>query len=102
MKILRYKNEQGNVGYGILDNNYIIPIIGTPFGDEIQLSKEERIPTNNCTLLKPCLPTKVIALAINYQGATGQTKNMSEPLVFLKASNCAIGCDDKVKIAFPS
>ena len=102
MKILRYKNEQGIPSFGILENDQIIPIIDTLFAANIQLSGERPIPYDQPILLAPCLPTKVIALAINYQGATGQTKEMSEPLVFLKASNCIVGCNGDVGIAFAS
>jgi len=102
MKILRYKNEQGDISYGILDNDHIIPIVDTPFTDNIHLLENRPISYDKCVLLAPCEPTKVIALAINYEGATGQTKDMSEPLVFLKSNNCIAGCNENVKIAFSS
>jgi len=53
-------------------------------------------------LLVPCKPTKVVALAINYQGATGQTASMSEPLVFLKSTNAVVDCNQQVKLLFKS
>ena len=102
MKILRYRNEKNKCKYGLFKDNQIFPIINSPFSDDIEISKNHSIQFSETLLLPPCLPTKTIALAINYQGATGQTKDMLEPLVFLKSSNCVIGCNDNVKIAFTS
>jgi len=102
MKIVRYNNDLNLPCFGSVENNLIIPISGSPFNKKIKLSHSKALKYDPSILLSPCLPTKIIALAINYHGATGQTKNMLEPLVFLKANNCVVSCNDKVEIAFPS
>jgi len=102
VKIVRYNNDLNLPCFGSVEDNCIIPIFGSPFDKKIKLLKNEALKYDPSILLPPCAPTKVIALAINYHGATGQTKDMLEPLVFLKASNCIVGCNDSVKIAFSS
>ncbi len=102
MKITRYRLKNGLSRYGVIQNELIFPIIGSPFSENIQISKDGVLAYDSSILLKPCLPTKIIALAINFPGATGQTKNMSEPLVFIKANNCAGSFNESVKIAFSS
>lgn len=103
MKIIRYKNFKNNSEpYGVLKKSKIFPIIGSPFQNDIVIDKNESIRFDPNLLLSPCIPSKVIALAINFQGATGQTKEMTEPLVFIKTSNCVVSCNENVKIAFKS
>ena len=102
MKILRFKQKDGTPLYGIKDKDKIIPIKGLPYVEHIEFLNEQTIPYASSILIAPCVPTKIIALAINFPGATGHTKDMSEPLVFLKASNCIASCNDKVRIAFSS
>ena len=46
--------------------------------------------------MAPCEPRKVIATAINYPGATGLSKEMAEPLVFLKPSTSVIGPNEDI------
>jgi len=102
MKIVRYQNEFDEPNYGSLQNDIIVPIQGSPFIDKPDLMNEKIVDYDSSILLSPCTPTKIIALAINFPGATGQTKDMSEPLVFLKSNNCIASCNDRVKIAFSS
>ena len=102
MKIVRYINENNEINYGSVEDNFIIPFSGSPFADKQILMYNNRLRYDSSILLSPCTPTKIIALAINYEGATGQTINMLEPLVFLKGTNCISNCNDSVKIAFPS
>ena len=52
-------------------------------------------------LLAPCTPGKVVALAINYEGATGQTDQPGEPLVFLKPASSVCGPEDDIVSPFP-
>lgn len=103
MKIVRYTGKgRGKSVYGILGEDTIYPVIGSPFSESIDYDKKNGIPYNESIPLAPCEPTKVIALAINYLGATGQTADMSEPLVFLKGSNAVVGVNDPVELPFQS
>lgn len=103
MKIIRFKDVKNDViSYGIIKSNVIYPIIGNPYSKDINVEKNRTISFDSNLLLVPCKPTKVVALAINYEGATGQTKAMSEPLVFLKSTNAVVGFNHKVKLPFTS
>lgn len=44
--------------------------------------------------------SKIVALAINFRGATGLTATITEPLVFLKSSNAITGNNAKIKLPF--
>jgi len=45
-------------------------------------------------------PSKIIGIAVNYEGATGLDDTMSEPLIFLKGSNTFLNNNEKIKIPF--
>lgn len=104
MKIVRYKDGKlKRLNYGVLKKEFIHPLIGTPFDKPIKYD-ESRNPLRykESILVAPCEPTKVVALAINYKGATGHTDDMTEPLVFIKGSNTITGPNAKVKLPFKS
>lgn len=103
MKIVRYTDKgRGKSVYGILGEDTIYPVIGSPFSKLIAYDKTNGISYDETLLLAPCEPTKVVALAINYLGATGQTADMLEPLVFLKSNNSVVGINDTVELPFQS
>jgi len=103
MKITRYKDIEKNCeSYGIIESNLIFPIIDSPFSNDLNVNRERAIPFHPNLLLVPYQPSKIVALAINYQGATGQTESMSEPLVFLKSSNAVVNSNAKVRLPFSS
>ena len=103
MKICRYSvKEKKQQVYGVLEGNRIYPVMGMPFSKPITYDKTNGISYDETLLLAPCEPSKVIALAINYQGATGQTEDMSEPLVFLKSNNAVVGINDTVQLPLQS
>jgi len=52
-------------------------------------------------LLSPCLPGKILAVAINFPGIGGYSPQMSEPLVFIKPSSCVANPGDMVINPFP-
>jgi 2-keto-4-pentenoate hydratase/2-oxohepta-3-ene-1,7-dioic acid hydratase in catechol pathway len=39
-------------------------------------------------LLSPCIPSKIICVALNFDGVVGFSKNMLEPLIFVKPTTC--------------
>ena len=103
MKIVRFiDNNNKSYSYGIIESNNICPIPGNPFLDQLESDRDLAVPFDPTLLLVPCKPSKVVALAINYQGITGQTKSMSEPLVFLKSTNAIVDCNKKIKLPFTS
>ena len=103
MKILRYSDKEKNKQvYGVFEGNTIYPVTGSPFSKPVVYDRINGISYDETLLLAPCTPSKVVALAINYQGATGQTEDMSEPLVFLKSNNTVIGVNDIVELPLQS
>ena len=50
--------------------------------------------------MSPCQPGKIIAVAINYPGATGLSDDASEPFVFIKPSSSVIGNERTIIYAF--
>jgi len=103
MKIVRCRKLGEQVlAYGCLQGDIIHPIIRGPFEDEMEYDELTKMPFNEAILGVPCEPTKVIAVAINYKGATGQTPNMSEPLVFIKGNNSVAAFNEKVTLPFRS
>jgi len=103
LKIVRFIDIQNDSNsYGILKSNKIYPIIGDPFSKNININQDKTIPYDPNIILVPCKPTKIVALAINYEGATGQSESMKEPLVFLKSTNAITNFKKKIKLPFAS
>ena len=101
MKIVRFNNIQNDSNsYGILKSDKIYPIIGEPFSKSIIINKNISTPYDPSIILTPCQPTKIVALAINYEGATGQSESMKEPLVFLKSTNAITSFNDRIRLPF--
>ena len=81
MKLIRYKKD-GQISYGILDGNTVREIEGDIFGD---LSKTgTNYALDDITLLAPCVPTKMFALAGNYKSHLGSREPTGEPQPFFK------------------
>jgi len=63
MKIVRFK-AAGKTRYGVLDGTHIVEYSGTPYGTFKRGRK--RWPVKQAVLLAPVVPTKIVALALNY------------------------------------
>jgi len=95
MKIVRFAAE-GKVKYGILRDQSIKVLEGKPFRSI--KPAESRYRLNQVRLLAPCLPSKVVALGLNYrahaeEGGAALPKN---PLIFIKPSTSVIGPEDNI------
>ncbi|HFB83462.1 MAG TPA: FAA hydrolase family protein [Thermodesulfatator sp.] len=90
MKIIRFL-YQGQISYGILEDQKIEPLKTSPYegfnptGDSLSL--------NEVQLLPPSIPSKIIALGLNYRDHAAELGMPlpKEPLIFLKPSTAAIG-----------
>lgn len=99
MKFIRFTTENSNQPrYGCLIDEEIKAMTGSPFEQYTIGQTVGRL--EDVQLLSPCLPTKIIGLAANYQGATGVTENMSEPLIFLKPGGSVVGPYDDIVCPF--
>lgn len=47
----------------------------------------DELKLNQISFLPPCLPTKIVGIALNYPGVSKEKLNINEPLVFLKGLN---------------
>ncbi len=102
MKIIRFSinSDLDNFQFGILESENVYELNGNPLNNP---QKGNLICSiNDIKLLHPCIPTKIICVAINFNGVEGFSYKMQEPLVFIKpATTCANPNDDIVN-PFPN
>lgn len=99
MRIIRFKkNSSDRAQYGIVVNDEVKYVKGDPFKEHLIGGVAGNI--KDFILLAPCLSGKVVALAANYGGATGVTKDMSEPIVFIKPAASLTGPYDNIIFPF--
>lgn len=96
-RIIRFQIGD-NVQFGATDLKDVYSLSGNPL-IEFKIGKKAG-KLENIKLLPPCEPKKIIGLAINYQGATGQIEDMGEPMVFIKPGTSVIGPGDAIKCPF--
>lgn len=93
MKIIRFLYDE-QVHLGLLEGENVHRVLGDLLGEyELERDFTSR---SDVRLTYPCVPQKIIGVAINFRGATGLLDQMREPLVFLKTPNCLIGPHDTV------
>ncbi len=95
MKIVRFAVDK-KVKYGILRGQSIQAIVGNPF--RTIKPADQRYRLSQVKLLSPCLPSKIVALGLNYR-SHAQEINQSvpdAPLIFLKPSTAVIGPEDRI------
>lgn len=81
--------------YAVIENN-IARLISEPYG-RIQLGGNVRL--DECRLLAPCLPSKIVAVGLNYNDHIEEMKHEhvpEDPVLFIKPSTCVIGPDDTI------
>jgi 2-keto-4-pentenoate hydratase/2-oxohepta-3-ene-1,7-dioic acid hydratase in catechol pathway len=90
MKIVRYQ-DGSVIKWGVMEENMIREMEGDPFGHFHLASRTKKI--EEVRLLSPCLPSKIVALGLNYRDHASEVKMElpKEPLFFLKPSTCVIG-----------
>ena len=82
--------------YGVIDSKSVEVMSSNPFRS-IKLTGES-YPLDNVRLLAPCLPSKIVALGVNYRNhAQEMNSNLPKnPLIFLKPPTAVIGPEDKI------
>ncbi len=90
MKIVRYQDGV-EVKWGVVEEETIREMEGNPFEHFHLTSKAKRI--HEVRLLAPCLPSKIVALGLNYRDHAEEVKMKlpEEPLLFLKPATSVIG-----------
>ncbi len=99
MKIYRYKHNE-KISSGVLQEDRLYPIQGSVFRK--YKTEKKGIPVGDVVLLPPVVPSKIIAIGLNYKDhAMERGKPLpEEPLIFLKPSSAVIGPKDI--IVYPS
>jgi 2-keto-4-pentenoate hydratase/2-oxohepta-3-ene-1,7-dioic acid hydratase in catechol pathway len=93
--IVRYRNDYGNVFYGIVEDNEILQL-SSKFTDIIRNELKfdgVRIKYNDVKILEPVSPSKVVNFGWTYAEhakETGGKANLKEPFLFLKPASSLI------------
>ena len=102
MRIVRFATR-GRARYGVLDAGVVRSFRGSPFGHFPKRAGSFPFDGNTyevgeVRLLAPCLPSKIVALGLNYRSHAEETKLPipAVPLIFLKPSTAVIGPDDAI------
>ncbi|AFM25737.1 fumarylacetoacetate hydrolase family protein [Desulfomonile tiedjei] len=91
MRLLRFRVDN-QVFEGILEGEEILPAAGQQFPRRFQL--------NQVKLLPPCVPSKIVAVGLNYRDHAEELHLTlpEEPLLFMKPSTSVIGPGDSVSL----
>ena len=89
MKLVRFLSDN-QVFSGRVEENAILPVPGESFPREFSLE--------NVRLLPPALPTKIVAIGLNYRDHAEEMKFPipDEPILFIKPPSSVIGPDDAI------
>lgn len=96
MRLVRFLAE-GKVSYGILAREKVRLLAGDPFQGETGV-REEEIPLAAVRLLAPCVPSKIVAVGLNYADHAAETGQPlpEQPLLFLKPPTAVVGPEEPV------
>jgi 2-keto-4-pentenoate hydratase/2-oxohepta-3-ene-1,7-dioic acid hydratase in catechol pathway len=102
MKLVRF-SVNNRIKYGLLEGNTIHSVRGNPFTKfrgHLERFKTEGVTykLSEVKLKAPCLPSKIVALGLNYRSHAEETRLSipSVPLIFMKPSTAVIGPDDEI------
>ena len=100
MKICRFYDNNSEKCFGIVENNTIIEIEGTPFESFSRKDKEHNL--EEVKLLAPCAPSKIVAIGLNYKDHAAEMNKTipTEPILFIKPSSSVIAHEEN--IIYPS
>lgn len=97
MKLLRFKNAEEKPVFGKYLDGSVFEIKGDIFGEhsvtDIKHNYADIIP------LAPCLPTKIIAVGLNYEDHAREMKRTppEDPMLFMKPSTAVIAHQEEIK-----
>ena len=95
MIFLRFR-FQDEARYGIVDRHQVTPISPDPFSSFQE--EDESIPLSQVRILAPVLPSKIVAVGINYKAHAREMGHElpSEPVLFLKPASSVIGSSETI------
>jgi 2-keto-4-pentenoate hydratase/2-oxohepta-3-ene-1,7-dioic acid hydratase in catechol pathway len=90
VKIVRYQDGK-TIKWGVIEENMIREMDGNPFEHFHLTFKSNK--AEEVRLLSPCLPSKIVALGLNYRDHAEEVKMKlpEEPLLFMKPGTSVIG-----------
>jgi 2-keto-4-pentenoate hydratase/2-oxohepta-3-ene-1,7-dioic acid hydratase in catechol pathway len=93
----RYRSKDGRVGFGIAAGEHITEYAGDMFG--VSRATDRSIARNECELLCPCVPSKIVALWNNFGALSLKLGKAlpTHPLFFLKPSTSVIGSGENIR-----
>lgn len=96
MKVARYSHD-GQVSFGIVDENYLIQLKGHPLVNQYETTGE-RVLLSQVKLLAPTLPSKVVCVGKNYGAHITELglAASAEPTLFFKPNSAIIGHGDAI------
>ncbi|MDP2688958.1 MAG: fumarylacetoacetate hydrolase family protein [Deltaproteobacteria bacterium] len=105
MKICRFTAGNGGaVHWGVIEGGFVFEIDKDPFSVPSlnDIKKGERWEAGGVRLLAPVVPSKIVAIGLNYRAHAAEfNKNLpEEPMLFMKPSTAVIGPEDR--IIYPS
>jgi 2-keto-4-pentenoate hydratase/2-oxohepta-3-ene-1,7-dioic acid hydratase in catechol pathway len=98
VRFVRLKTKNGFPYWGKLVSDTVKLLDRAPWEQNARQAGE--IPFDSQMLLAPAKPTKIVALAANYEGATGRQEDNDEPIVFIKPSSSVIGPNEDICCPF--
>ncbi|HQI17224.1 MAG TPA: fumarylacetoacetate hydrolase family protein [Bacillota bacterium] len=95
MKFARYENK-GTISYGLVEDSTIYRIEGDIFG-EYKVTEEQHM-LSDVKLLAPCMPSKIVAVGVNYRDHASEMGHQlpKDPVLFIKPSSSVIGPEEKI------
>ncbi len=100
MRIVRFKTGEDKPPlYGIQSEDHVTVMVASPF-EGIIVGTSEKYPLDQVRLLCPTVPTKIVAVGLNYRDHAREL-NMEvpqEPLLFLKPPSSVVGPGDVIKL----
>ncbi|MBI5554593.1 MAG: fumarylacetoacetate hydrolase family protein [Elusimicrobia bacterium] len=96
MKYLRFLHKYNNeIKYGILEKDDVILELE---GEYSSYPSRHKHLLSQCKVLLPCLPSKIVAVGLNYSDHAQEFKMPvpEEPILFIKPSTSAIGTGEKI------
>jgi 2-keto-4-pentenoate hydratase/2-oxohepta-3-ene-1,7-dioic acid hydratase in catechol pathway len=95
LKFGRFKKDD-KIFYGTVEDDHVREITGDIFGQYTILNK--KLSLKEVENLAPCMPSKIIAVGLNYRSHAEEVKMElpEEPILFLKPSTAVIGHEQNV------
>ncbi len=86
--------DAGRARYGLVEDDYVIPVSGSPFGTHRRLSRRRRVA--GVKLLPPVIPGTFFCAGLNYRGhaeraAYGGHAVPTRPEIGYRANNALTG-----------